>query len=62
MQKSYDYRQNTFFAASLAATLLLGCKQNDTDKKIRLMDPAKTARLADSIESLIKPELADSLP
>src|SRR5688500_13781707 len=38
-----------------------GCKQSNSDKKIRLMDPAKTARLADSREALIKPELADSL-
>ncbi len=46
----------------LFVTLIVaGCTQNDTDKKIRQMDPAKTARLADSIEALIKPELADSL-
>ena len=44
-----------------ATQLVPGCKQNDTDNKIRLMDPAKTARLADSIEALIKPELADGL-
>src|SRR5688572_4841086 len=61
MQKSMTIGKTLFFAASLAATLLPGCKQNDTDKKIRLMDPAKTARIADSIEALIKPELADSL-
>ena len=51
-----------FMAVLLFATQLVpGCKQSDTDNKIRLMDPSKTARLADSIEAHIKPELADSL-
>ncbi len=48
-------------ALLLMVTLFVGCKQKDTDSKIRLMDPAKTAHIADSIGALIKPELADSL-
>ena len=43
------------------STLFVGCKQKDADTKTRLMDPAKTAHISDSIGALIKPELADSL-
>lgn len=38
-----------------------GCAQKSVDKKIKHLDPAATAGLAKSIESLVKPELADSL-
>src|SRR6185295_16870920 len=42
--------------------LLAGCKQEESvDKRIKQMDPSKTANLARSIESVVKPELADSL-
>lgn len=46
----------------LPAALLPGCGQPETvDKKIKQMDPAKTAHLADSIGSMVKPELAEGL-
>ena len=48
-------------ALLLMSTLFVGCKQKDADTKTRLMDPAKTAHISDSIGALIKPELADSL-
>src|SRR5688500_10793920 len=54
--------QTIFFLAFLLAMAFLpACKQQDADKRIKQMDPVKAARLAASIDSLIKPELADSL-
>ncbi|HEV8083020.1 MAG TPA: HEAT repeat domain-containing protein [Chitinophagaceae bacterium] len=55
-------KQN-FFLSLLCITLLLGgCKQEESvDIRIKQMDPSKAASLARSIESLVKPELADSL-
>src|SRR5262245_28453754 len=63
MLKSCNNAKTAFVpgALLLMATLFVGCKQKDTDTKIRLMDPAKVAHIADSIGTLIKPELADSL-
>lgn len=43
------------------AGLLPGCQQGPADKRIKQMDPVQTAHLADSIESGIKPALADGL-
>ena len=47
----------------LCITILLGaCKNEEAlDPRIKEMDPSKTAALATSIESIVKPELADSL-
>ena len=44
-----------------AATLLSGCEEKHVDRRIKQMDPAKTARIAASVESVVKPELADGL-
>ena len=44
----------------LAITCVTGCKQEATDKKIKQMDPAKAAKVAATVESIVKPELADS--
>ena len=57
------YKKNIFlFLAFLFALAFLpACKQQTTDKKIKQMDPAKAAKLAASIDSLVKPELADGL-
>lgn len=56
--------KNQNFIVSLAflfiAAILPGCKNQDTDKRIKQMEPAVAARLAASIDSLVKPELPDS--
>ena len=44
----------------LSITCVTGCKQEATDKKIKQMDPAKAAKVAATVESIVKPELADS--
>ncbi|MFC0774206.1 HEAT repeat domain-containing protein [Terrimonas alba] len=44
----------------LAITCVTGCKQEAADKKIKQMDPAKAAKVAATVESIVKPELADS--
>ena len=44
-----------FVVASLPA-----CKQQDADKRIKQIDPAKAARMAASVDSLVKPEIPDS--
>lgn len=38
-----------------------GCKQETTDKKIKQIDPARAALMAASVDSLVKPQLADDL-
>ncbi len=43
------------------ALLNPSCKQENTDTRIRQMDPAKARQLATSVEALVRPELADSL-
>lgn len=44
------------------SSTLPSCKQEEApDKKLKQMDTVRTAQLATSIESLVKPELADSL-
>ena len=55
--------RNFFSSVFFIALSLCGCKQHEEslDKRIKQMDPAKTAALARSIDSLVKPELADSL-
>ncbi len=52
-----------FLLSLLCITILLGaCKTEEpVDPRIKEIDPAKTAALATSIESIVKPELADSL-
>ena len=45
----------------LAASLFSGCQQEATDKKIKQLDPAVAVKMAASIDSLVKPELADDL-
>jgi putative heme-binding domain-containing protein len=54
---------NVFLSLFLSIIIsLAGCKEKETvDKRIKQMDPSKTVRLARSIESVVKPELADSL-
>lgn len=47
---------------SLASLVFAGCREEQrVDTKIKQMDPAAAASLATSIESLVKPVLADSL-
>ncbi|MEJ7740865.1 MAG: HEAT repeat domain-containing protein [Chitinophagaceae bacterium] len=48
-------------AALSAASFFSGCKQETADKRIKQWDPGKTAGLARSVESLVKPELAEGL-
>src|SRR5688500_11300068 len=56
------YQNLIFFLPFLFSLAFLpGCRQEPDDKKIKKMDPATAIRLAASIESLVKPELADSL-
>ncbi|HZG24969.1 MAG TPA: HEAT repeat domain-containing protein, partial [Chitinophagaceae bacterium] len=50
-----------FAAASLAACKQQEQKQKTVEQRIEKMDPAQSSSLAKSIESLVKPELADSL-
>ena len=53
---------NLFFPVLLLAiSFLSACKQEVNDKKIRQIDPVRAARMAASVDSLIKPELADDL-
>lgn len=52
----------SFFALACAILFIVGCKTRETiDKRIKQMDPAKAAGFAKSIDSVVKPELADSL-
>src|SRR5688500_1563389 len=44
-----------------AAAFLPGCKQQSAEQKIKQLDPAVALKMAASIDSLIKPELADDL-
>lgn len=54
--------QNLFFLSFLFVTAFLpACKQQSTEQKIKQLDPAVTVKMAASIDSLIKPELADDL-
>ncbi len=50
-----------FFIILLASLSFSACKQQIADIQVKELDPAKAAKLAASIESLVKPELADSL-
>lgn len=46
----------------LVAAFLHGCGQPETaDKRIKLMDSTQTAQIAASIDSIVKPELAEGL-
>lgn len=58
-----ERKQNiTFLLSFLVATAFLpACKQADADKKLKQLDPAVAVKMAASIDSLIKPELADDL-
>src|SRR5215211_1824514 len=58
------FQRTQIFLLYLVVTALLpvACKQKETvDKRIRQMNPSMTADFARSIETLVKPELADSL-
>jgi quinoprotein glucose dehydrogenase len=52
-----------FLVVVTVSVTLPACKQREeaTDKKIKQMDTVRTAQLGASIDSLVKPELADSL-
>ncbi|HPH47149.1 MAG TPA: HEAT repeat domain-containing protein, partial [Chryseolinea sp.] len=39
----------------------MGCEQKTTDKRIKQIDPAKTASMAKSIEAAVTPQLAEGL-
>ncbi|MGZ8511802.1 MAG: hypothetical protein ACXWV1_02865 [Chitinophagaceae bacterium] len=55
--------QNVVFLLGLllSAVLLPACQQESADKKIKQLDPAVAVKKAASIDSLVKPELADDL-
>src|SRR5687768_15938124 len=50
-----------FFTMLTAAATLQACKEETVGKKLKQMDSARTAQMAASIESLVKPELAEGL-
>lgn len=50
-----------FITVVIFFVLFQGCKQETAPKGLKLMDDAKAVQLAESIESIVKPELADSL-
>ena len=56
-------KQNVIFLFTflLSAVLLTACQQEAPDKKIKQLDPAVAVKMAASIDSLVKPELADDL-
>src|SRR5688500_19681989 len=55
-------RYTLFFLLFLCtAAFLPGCKQQSAEQKIKQLDPAVAVKMAASIDSLIKPELADDL-
>lgn len=55
-------KQNVFLSLLCITLLLCACRQKEyVDRRIKEMDPSKAAGLAKSIESIVKPELADSL-
>jgi len=59
---AYRNNQNLCLLVTLfVATSLCGCQEKHEDRRIKQMDPAKTARIAASVESVVKPELADGL-
>jgi len=56
-----DTQKFFLLAAFFVAIFLPACKQEATDKKLKQLDPAVAVKMAASIDSLIKPELADDL-
>ena len=50
-----------FLTAVTISAGLHSCKQDTSVKRVKQFDSARTARLVASVESLVKPELADSL-
>ena len=60
---AFQNKTKLFLSFFLSLIILLaGCKQKESvDKRIKQMDPSKSAGLARSIESVVKPQLADSL-
>lgn len=50
-----------FLTAVTISAALQSCQQDTTVKSLKKIDSARTAQLAASVESLVKPELADSL-
>ena len=66
MAKFIDARRNKqqlFFliAFLFVGTVFIAWNQQVVDKRIKQIDPARAASMAKSIESLVKPELADGL-
>ena len=65
MNKFIAAPKNQYIFFTLAflfvAVLLPSCKEEATGKRIKQLDTARSAQMAASIESLVKPELADSL-
>src|SRR5687768_8432331 len=51
---------NKILALSFSFILLLACKEEVTDKRIKQLDPAQAAKMAAVIDTSIKPQLADS--
>jgi putative membrane-bound dehydrogenase-like protein len=52
---------NLLAALLLYLAVLAGCKQEATDTRIKQLDPRKAAGMAAAVDSLVKPQLADSL-
>jgi quinoprotein glucose dehydrogenase len=55
-------KKSSFFVLALLTGInfFWACKQPETDKRIKQLDPAKAALMASSVDSLIKPQLPDS--
>src|SRR5258706_14164668 len=61
---AFQNKPNLFLSFFLSITILFaGCKQKEehVDLRIKQMNPYQAADFAKSIESIVKPELADSL-
>src|SRR5690348_10844279 len=40
--------------------VFISCKQQDTDKRIKQLDPARAVSMAAAVDSLVKPQIPDS--
>lgn len=55
-------KNSTLVSSLFVVAFLQGCQQQETaDKRIKLMDSTQTAGIAASIDSIVKPELAEGL-
>lgn len=55
-------KNSTLVSSLFVVAFLQGCQQQETaDKRIKLMDTTQTAGIAASIDSIVKPELAEGL-